>query len=214
MDEIRVPTMEEIELLEARARELELTGAAQHFPEAIVVAAFTGVRLGELLALEWIDWDFSDELQVTKQRRRDGGTSPTKNGHSRTTLVLQPASTALEALHQAAEPWETGDRERLFNYSRREHTRVWGHCRLLAGLERIRWHDLRHFYATHLIDMGASDLDVSIVLGHRDGGELVRQTYGHPSPAKARDRLRRRLAGERPTLNETLEDATTPRPLA
>lgn len=194
MDEIRVPTRDEVVELELIARGLELDGASEHFPQAILVAAYTGVRLGELLALEWCDWE-NDELQVTKQRRRDGGTGAPKNGHGRTTLVLEPALEALGAIHDTAHAY-AGGRDRIFDYSRREHTRVWGIVRNMAAsrvderFAEIRWHDLRHFYATFLIDAGASDLDVSLQLGHRDGGQLVRERYGHPSPARARDRLR------------------------
>jgi integrase len=56
-------------------------------------------------------------------------------------------------------------------------------------LPEARWHDLRHFHATWLLDRGASVLDVAIQLGHRDGGELVRRRYGHPSSDLALGRL-------------------------
>lgn len=214
MDEIRVPTAQDVDELELAARALEISGAAEHFAQAIIVAAYTGVRLGELLALEWIDVD-GDELQVTKQRRRDGGTGSTKNGHDRTALILPQA---IEALQQVAGPQRVHDapssiedmagfRYRIFDYSRREHTRVWGEVRSRTAhriderFAGIRWHDLRHFYATTLIDMGASDLDVALQLGHRDGGKLVRERYGHPSPARARERLRR-LTGPKPAVEE------------
>lgn len=200
MNEIRVPTEQDVIELVAVARTASIEGAAENFPEAIIVAAYTGVRLGELLALEWADVE-GDELQVTKQRRRDGGTASTKNGHDRTALILGPARDALEEIPML------DPRDRIFNYSRREHTRLWGKIRGFAALEQIRWHDLRHFYATYLIDAGASDLDVALQLGHRDGGQLVRERYGHPSPARARDRLRARLAGKSPTLQEALDTA-------
>lgn len=186
-DEIRVPTVEEINLLVETAKAEPLDGSAtEAFPQAIIFAAYTGVRLGELLALEWVDVD-GDELQVTKQRRRDGGTAPPKNNSSGTILIPAPAIEALDA----AEPvGARRGRDRIFDYSRREHTRVWGRVRDVTAINHLRWHDLRHFCATWWIDQGASDLDVSIQLRHKDGGELVRRRYGHPSPQKARDRLR------------------------
>jgi integrase len=59
-----------------------------------------------------------------------------------------------------------------------------------AGVE-TRWHDLRHFCATQLLELGLSHFDVSIQLGHTDGGALVMARYGHPSVDAAKNRLLR-----------------------
>ena len=45
----------------------------------------------------------------------------------------------------------------------------------------MAFYELRHFCATHLIELGLSPGDVATQLGHTDGGELVMSTYGHPS---------------------------------
>ena len=58
-----------------------------------------------------------------------------------------------------------------------------------AGLPGVRFHDLRHFCATQLLEMGADHFAVSIQLGHTDGGALVMSRYGHPSKDAARARL-------------------------
>jgi len=49
---------------------------------------------------------------------------------------------------------------------------------------------VRHFCATHLLELGVSHADVAIQLGHTDGGALVMSTYGHPSEDGARERLK------------------------
>jgi Phage integrase family len=64
----------------------------------------------------------------------------------------------------------------------------WRTVRAAAG-SAARWHNLRHFCATQLLEMGLSHFDVSIQLGHTDGGALVMERYGHPSEDAARDRL-------------------------
>ena len=48
-----------------------------------------------------------------------------------------------------------------------------------AGVERIRWHDLRHFYASILIfTVKAPPQEVSLLMGHHDFAFTLRQ-YGH-----------------------------------
>jgi hypothetical protein len=74
---------------------------------------------------------------------------------------------------------------------RTTYSTIWCEARAKVGLPELRFHDLRHFHATWLLDQGASDMDVAIQLGHRDGGVQVRRTYGHPSRERALARLRR-----------------------
>jgi len=63
-------------------------------------------------------------------------------------------------------------------------------ARVEDGLSPIRFHDLRHFCATQLLELGLSHFDVSVQLGHTDGGALVMSRYGHPSRDDALGRLR------------------------
>jgi integrase len=48
-----------------------------------------------------------------------------------------------------------------------------------TGIERIKHHDLRHFFATACIEAGVDIPTVSKWLGHKDGGALAMRTYGH-----------------------------------
>src|SRR5439155_22624732 len=56
------------------------------------------------------------------------------------------------------------------------------------------FYELRHFCATHLLELGVAHADVAVQLGHTDGGALVMSTYGHPSEDLARERLKRAFA--------------------
>jgi len=49
---------------------------------------------------------------------------------------------------------------------------------------------LRHWCATHLLELGVSHADVAVQLGHTDGGALVMSTYGHPPEDAVRTRLK------------------------
>ena len=58
----------------------------------------------------------------------------------------------------------------------------------------MHFYELRHFGATHLLALGVSHANVAVQLGHSVGGNLVMSTYGHPSDAAARERLKRAYA--------------------
>jgi len=56
----------------------------------------------------------------------------------------------------------------------------WDPIRKCAGLNDMAVYELRHYFATLMLDNGARAEDVAEQLGHSDGGELVRKLYGHP----------------------------------
>lgn len=81
-------------------------------------------------------------------------------------------------------------RERGGAWTRKTVSRRWVVARRRLGLgEEVTFHTLRHLHATMLLDRGVSVLDVSLQLGHSDGGALVRSTYGHPDAGAALDRI-------------------------
>ena len=47
-----------------------------------------------------------------------------------------------------------------------------------AGIERIRWHDLRHWSPSLPLGAGVELHDVSEILGH-SGIQVTKDTYGH-----------------------------------
>ena len=57
----------------------------------------------------------------------------------------------------------------------------WNPVRAAFGRPGMDFYELRHFCATHLLELGVSHADVAVQLGHTDGGALVMSTYGHPS---------------------------------
>jgi integrase len=68
------------------------------------------------------------------------------------------------------------------------HAWSWKAVKAAAGVD-CRWHDLRHFCATQLLELGLDHFAISIQLGHTDGGALVMERYGHPSVDAAKRRL-------------------------
>jgi hypothetical protein len=79
---------------------------------------------------------------------------------------------------------------------------IWRPIRKKFGRPDLAFHELRHMAGHYFyVTLGMTDADVAYQLGHRDGGRLVRELYGHGDHG-ALDRLRR--AFDKPTA---IEDA-------
>jgi integrase len=198
--DVQPPTLEEYRELVAACT--VLGGYGPEFRAIIQFAAWTGVRIGELAALQWDDVD-GDFIWVRRARKNDGSIGKPKNGNERRIVFLEPAR-VLDSV-----PRREGS-EFVFHspqgrpLTKNNHHYAWRQVRAAAGivqarqeagLPNVRFHDLRHFCATQLLELGLSHFDVSIQLGHEDGGALVMSRYGHPSKEAARTRLLQAFSG-------------------
>lgn len=172
-----------------------LGGHGGEFRAMIQFAAWTGIRAGELHAVQWDDID-EDYLWVRRSRKTDGSIGRPKNGRERKIVLLPPAR-VLDDVPRRADPFifHTAQGEPL---QKGNHHYGWRAVRAGSGIRAdreanglpdIRWHDLRHFCATQLLELGLDHFAVSVQLGHEDGGALVMSRYGHPSKDAARRRL-------------------------
>jgi integrase len=172
-----------------------LGGYGPEFRAMLVFTSWMGLRAGEIQGLQWDDIG-SESIRVRRARKDDGSLGLPKNGLEREVAFIEPAK-ALDQVPRRPDPF-------VFHTSRGEPLRKgntyygWNKVRAGVALERveagmpsIRFHDLRHLCATRLLERGHSHFDISIHLGHEDGGALVMARYGHPSKDAARDRLRR-----------------------
>lgn len=149
-----------------RAEIRRLASACSH-PEAraaILLAAYTGLRLGEIMRLEASDVQ-GDILQVR----------PGKTGRPRPVPVHPAARSALEQL-----PLTIGWRWILRHFER---------ARIAIGRPEIRFHDLRHTAASWLIQAGADLTTVRDMLGHRSIATTSR--YAHLAVEHLREAVRR-----------------------
>lgn len=76
------------------------------------VAAFTGLRLGELLALRWGDVDWSLQLVHVRRSFTRGREGPPKSGKVRSVPLVDQAGAALDRLSRR-ERW-TGESDLVF----------------------------------------------------------------------------------------------------
>jgi integrase len=181
--EITPPSMDEYRaLLDACPI---LGGYAREFKAMIQFAAWTGIRQGELFGLQWDDVG-ETSAQIRRSRKFDGTLGRPKNGRTREVMLLPPAR-VLDEVPRRPDAFVFHS-PRGNPLLRGTHAWSWQKVKASAGVD-CRWHDLRHACATRLLEMGLSHFDVSIQLGHTDGGFLVQARYGHPSVDAAKKRL-------------------------
>lgn len=148
------------------------------------VLFWTGLRIGELLALSPSDIDLEARtLTVNKNFQTIDGKEviyDPKTSKGYRVLVLPPKlcteiKTYMDALY------EPDPNDRLFPYTKHYFHRQMAKGCEATGMEKIRLHDLRHSYAAMLIRLGTPILEISQRMGHEDVQTTLR-TYGHLYP--------------------------------
>jgi integrase len=177
------------------------------FALAVKVAAMTGMRRGEICGLRWTDLSF-DRFQLSVNRavvNADGPDSrwativreAPKTQNSRRTFtigasfagVLKLARLESERIAEACgaelhpQAYVTSiAADGSAPFSPHEVTRRWNRRRAAWGLPDSRFHDLRHYVATFLLNDGKSINQVAARLG--DSPATILRTYGHLVPAQ------------------------------
>jgi integrase len=201
---MRLPTPDEVGRL--------LAAADPRFRAFLALAAFAGLRLGEAAAVQVGDVNFLGRtLQVSRQVQRAGGREveirAPKYGSERTVYLAAELVDVL-AGHVAA--YRPGDDPRRWLFEGESgsppHQNTVGYwwrktCRD-AGVEGLKLHDMRHYFASGLIAQGCDVVTVQRALGH-GSATVTLNTYSHLWPSAA-DRTRAAAAA---LMAETLADS-------
>jgi integrase len=155
----------------------------------VIVAAFTGMRTSEMRGLFWSDIDFTRNL-ISVRRRADwwGSLGPPKSQKGHRDIPMIPlVANALKEWRLASPP-QAGDL--VF---RGRHGGVMSHTSVQEGFDRVQRaagivnaaqhpkyapHKLRHFFASWMIDQGASQKELQTLMGH-DQSTRTTDLYGH-----------------------------------
>ena len=164
----------------------EFNAAMSFTPEPFRTAFFlffySGLRRGELLALNIGDYDAAAKtITVTKSLERVKGINrigEPKNKQSIRTVTIPPSIASMldEYIKTIYEPspneplWPTITGDHLA-YRLEQAAKK-------AGVKKIRLHDLRHSHAALLIDLDVNILAISKRLGHKDIKTTL-NVYGH-----------------------------------
>jgi integrase len=157
--------------------------ASEHDGALFLTAAFTGLRMGELLALRWRDVDFTGATIRVRASYYLGQLTTPKSGKVRAVPLAPDLAAALAQLGRR-EHW-LGDDDLVFvgetggyldgsALRRRYKAAIAG-----AGLRPLRFHDLRHTFGTRMIAK-ADIRRVQEWMGHADIQTTMR--YLHYAP--------------------------------
>ena len=155
---------------------------------AFEVLYWCGLRLGEMLALTPADFDFNNNiLRVNKSCQRIGGediiTDPKTPKSIRN--VQMPEFLATKMKDYFATIYQLEPDQRIFplnkSYMHNEMTRG----SKIAGVKRIRIHDLRHSHVSLLIDMGFSAVAIADRVGHESIDITYRYAHLFPTTQQA-----------------------------
>jgi integrase len=156
----RRPTEEELDSIIADAKQ-------RPNPLILPVIEFaieTGMRLSEILGLEW---------QHVNLRTRTLLIADSKNGTPRRIPLTRKAMEVLEGL-------ET-DQDAVFPINNSTFKNTWLRMMERLKIEDLHFHDLRHEAVSRLFEKGLNVPEVASISGHRDWKKL--RIYANPKPA-------------------------------
>jgi integrase len=162
------------------------------FAAYLLTACWSAARPGELDALKWTDIDVMRETMTIERQwnvKTQTITGP-KHGSVRTVAMTAPVRERLFDLPRESEWVFTTIRGGHYTPSSRNHH--WNRVRASVGIGTLSLYlATRHYfgwYALNVLELPPHV--IALQLGHTDGGRLVRELYGHPDAAFARERVR------------------------
>lgn len=152
-----------------------LEAAAPWLRPVIVFAVNTGMRRGELMALSWPHVDFERSTATVATSKTDRPRTVPLNASSLAVLLEREPSRVRSTL--------------VFVADKDAVSKAFVAAVRHAGIPHIRFHDLRHTFATRLVQAGVDLYVVQRLLGH--ASPTMTQRYAHHSPDSLRPGVNR-----------------------
>jgi len=168
-----------------------MLGAPGWLGTAIALAALSGMRMGEMRAIEVRDVDFDQRRLLVRRALSEDASLTPKSGHEREVPLVATLERRLRDAVKSKLPrarvvvddrGDTPDRQIVLHQFKRFLRK--------NGLKERSFHSLRHYFVTELLRGGASAEAVRVLAGH---SKLeMTQRYAHASASDLRaavDRL-------------------------
>jgi integrase len=137
----------------------------------VLMALHTGMRLGEIVGLRWDDIDLKHQLiTITKTNSNERKTIPININD-----VLSEEMRGLPRHVTSAYVFCHQDGTCILRIDRSFHSAL-----KRAGIDKFRFYDLRHTFASHLAMRGVPLETIGALLGHKD--PKMTKRYAHLSP--------------------------------
>ena len=126
----------------------------------IILAVETGMRLGEMLQMKWKNLDAQDSTLLL---------TDTKNGSNRIIPLSECALSVIQNLPK--------EDENIIPVTYSAVKSAWQRLRKRAGIEDLRFHDLRHEAVSRFFEKGMTLPEVTMLSGHKTKTQALR--YAH-----------------------------------
>lgn len=162
----------------------------------VVICLYTGLRIGELLALKWEDIDFSERIiHITKSchdGKREDGTfgkimdTPKTSSSIRDIPVPKNLLTILKDYKKSPSLWVISDGKR--EMTTRRYQRNFESLLTKLDIEHHGFHAIRHTFATRAAECGFDVKTLSEILGHKSPA-ITLNRYVHSMLNHKRDMM-------------------------
>ena len=153
--------------------------------EMVLLAINTGMRFGELIALEWGDINLTDKIITVKNSIALGRLGSTKSNKIRY-IPLQDDAFRMLAIRSKRAGYVFSDDNNKPLKQHRYISLLHKACDL-AHMRRIGWHMLRHTFSSCLVQNNISVFVLKELLGHSDIKTTMR--YSHLTTSATRDAI-------------------------
>jgi len=144
-----------------------LEASCEHLKPIIITALNTGLRLGEILNLKWENVDMDREVITVTETKSSKIRHIPINNHLKETLKCVKLTNDKVFCDNNGRPMDS-IKTAFKNAIRR------------SGIRYCRFHDLRHTFASRLVEKNVNIVTVKELLGHADINTTMR--YAHPAP--------------------------------
>jgi integrase len=157
--------------------------------EMVRVAAYAGLRRGELVALRWRDVDFIGSALTIGRAMSAGVESSTKSGRVRRVPLADQAAAALERTSRRERFTAPSDLVFCNAYGRpldgSALRRRYRRAQTAAGVRPLRFHDLRHTFGSLLAASGVDVVTIQKAMGHSALATTSRYLHARPASEQA-----------------------------
>lgn len=186
--EMRVLTnTEQDELLKTLLNNMDLSKFG------VLLALYTGIRIGELCALKWEDFNlFNSTLNIRKTMQRIQETNATTETKTKVTITEPKSECSVRVIplpkfisdiarqfYSSPQAFILTGRERKFVEPRTMQNRFKKYV-TESGIEKANFHSLRHTFATRCVEVGFEIKSLSEILGHANVN-ITLNRYVHSS---------------------------------